>query len=40
MRNADYAGESPVTVYTKPDCVQCDATKRALNTVETADGEM
>ena len=31
MRNADYAGESPVTVYTKPDCVQCDATKRTLN---------
>lgn len=31
MGNGDRAGESAVTVYTKPDCVQCDATKRALN---------
>ncbi|MFT3971487.1 MAG: glutaredoxin-like protein NrdH [Micropruina sp.] len=34
MRNADFAGESAVTVYTKPDCVQCDATKRTLNKYE------
>ena len=31
MRTADRAVESAVTVYTKPDCVQCDATKRTLN---------
>ena len=31
MRTADFAGQSAVTVYTKPDCVQCDATKRTLN---------
>lgn len=31
MRNADRVGKSLVTVYTKPDCVQCDATKRTLN---------
>ena len=31
MRSADRADERPVTVYTKPDCVQCDATKRALH---------
>lgn len=31
MKNADHAAESTVTVYTKPDCVQCDATKRTLN---------
>ncbi len=34
MGNADFAGESVVTVYTKPDCVQCDATKRTLNKYE------
>ncbi|MEE8736973.1 glutaredoxin-like protein NrdH [Bifidobacterium subtile] len=34
MGNADLAGESVVTVYTKPDCVQCDATKRTLNKYE------
>ena len=31
MRSADRADERPVTVYTKPDCVQCDATKRTLS---------
>ncbi len=31
MKNADHAAESTVTVYTKLDCVQCDATKRTLN---------
>ena len=31
LRTADFAGQSAVTVYTKPDCVQCDATKRTLN---------
>lgn len=31
MKKADHAAESTVTVYTKPDCVQCDATKRTLN---------
>ena len=31
MGNADFTVEHAVTVYTKPDCVQCDATKRALN---------
>ncbi|MBN8883045.1 MAG: glutaredoxin-like protein NrdH [Salana multivorans] len=34
MRSADRADERPVTVYTKPDCVQCDATKRALHKYE------
>ncbi|MFT0848218.1 glutaredoxin-like protein NrdH [Actinomycetaceae bacterium L2_0104] len=31
MKNADHAAERSVTVYTKPDCVQCSATKRTLN---------
>ena len=32
MSNLDFYGaESSITVYSKPNCVQCDATYRALN---------
>jgi glutaredoxin-like protein NrdH len=30
-KNTNYKGDQMTTVYTKPNCVQCDATKRMMD---------